>query len=291
MTSDARRSTFKAVSSCADDTDVPDIARSTAELVDSVPIPDLGLKGAPKMVFQPAVDLGTGQLLGFEAFLRWVVDGSAIQTDELILWAEDRGQMDNLNTWVLSAACAEAARWPSALQLAVNCSIFQLRRGEAAEAAAAALARTGLNPDRLTVEVAETSVTDDDAVADLHAITRLGVQLTVDDIGRDLSVLEQLRDGAVNTIKIDAALVTGLANPGGQSRAVVETIVTLSRSLGICTVAEAVETAEQVRILREIGVDAAQGYFFAPPLDAEEANDLAAMTPLPHLPLSSTPKS
>ena len=252
-------------------------------------VPDLGLRGAPALVFQPAVDLGTGQLLGFEALLRWHSGDTTMTPDTLIPWAEDHGQMDALNAWVLSAACTEAARWKAALQLAVNCSIFQLRRGEVTKAAAAALEKTGLNPDRLTVEVTETSVTDENAVADLHGMTRLGVQLTVDDIGRDWSVLENLREKAVNTIKIDAELVAGLTAPGGRSRTVVETIVKLSRSLGVCTVAEAVETAEQVAILRELGADAAQGYFFAAPMSADEACALTSMRPLPHFALSLPP--
>jgi EAL domain-containing protein (putative c-di-GMP-specific phosphodiesterase class I) len=244
--------------------------------------PDMGLPGTPAMVFQPAVDLGTGRLLGFEALLRWY-DGAGghIPPDALVPWAEASGRMTVLNAWVLTEACAQAARWPSDLQLAVNCSVFQLRRGEAAAAAASALANSGLNPDRLTVEVTETSVSDDEAAADLHAMARLGIQLTVDDIGTDWSVLENLRGGVVNTMKIDGALIADVATPDSQSRAIVETMMTLCRSLGICTVAEAVETVEQVAILRKLGVDVAQGYFFSPPLSADEAYVVAAMNPLP----------
>jgi EAL domain-containing protein (putative c-di-GMP-specific phosphodiesterase class I) len=248
----------------------------------------LGLDGAPALVFQPAVDLATGRLLGFEALLRWYdSSGGTIPPDTLIPWAEANGHMADLHAWVLSEACQQAARWPSDLQLAVNCSVFQLRRGEAAIAAASALERSGLRPDRLTVEVTETSVADDQAAADLHAMTRLGIQLTVDDIGAGSSILETRTDCVVNTIKIDGSLIDGLATPGGPNRAIVETMVKLSRSLGICTVAEAVETADQVAILREMGADVAQGYFFSGPLAAEEAYVLAAMNPLPHFDLST----
>jgi EAL domain-containing protein (putative c-di-GMP-specific phosphodiesterase class I) len=171
----------------------------------------------------------------------------------------------------------------------VNCSVFQLRRGTAAVAAASALERSGLNPDRLTVEVTEVSVADDDAAEDLQVMTRLGIQLTVDDVGSDFSVLENLREAVVNTVKIDAALIAGLADPDGQSRAVVASIVKLSRSLGFCTVAEAVETGEQVAILRELGAETAQGYFFSPPLTAQEAFDLANMDPHPCFALTLPP--
>ena len=247
----------------------------------SRPAPHLGIEGSPALVLQPAVDLATGRLLGFEALLRWIVPGrGTIMPGALIPWAEANGHMTELNTWVLAEACREAARWRSNLQVAVNCSIFQLQRGDAAAAASAALEESGLNPDRLTVEVSETSVGDAVAAADLSAMTRLGVQLTVDDVRSDLSFLENLQHAAVNTVKIDGALVAGLEAEGqDSSRSVVETIVDLSRSLGICTVAECVETAGQVAILRAQRVDVAQGYFFSAPVSTDEAFALSTMEP------------
>ena len=245
------------------------------------------MEGAPFLVFQPAVDLVSGRLLGFEALLRWHrSDGDDIPPDVLIPWAEDHGHMNELNAWVLSEACTQAVRWPSYLQLAVNCSVFQLQRGNAAIAAAAALELSGLNPDRLTVEITDSSVADDDAAADLEVMTRLGIQLTVDDVGEDWSVLTNLRDCVVNTMKIDSSLIHDLAGEGGQSRGTVTSITELCRSLNICTVAEAVESAEQVEILREIGVETAQGYFFSPPMTADAAADLAGMIPRPRFALS-----
>ena len=252
------------------------------------PRPELGLDGEPELVFQPAVDLATGRLLGFEALLRWNdPELGPIPPSVLIPWAEANGHMVALNAWVLSEACAAASRWESDLQLAVNCSVFQLRRREAAAAAAAALEESGLNPDRLTVEITETSVVDDTAAADLHAMSRLGIQLTVDDIGSDWSTIESMGQFAINTMKIDGTLIGGLADAGGVSRAMVETIVHVSHSLGICTVAESVETAKQVKILRELGADVGQGYFFAPPLAVQDAHALTTMDPLPVFPLTS----
>jgi EAL domain-containing protein (putative c-di-GMP-specific phosphodiesterase class I) len=253
-----------------------------------IPVPDLGLGGTPSLVFQPAVDLATGRLLGFEALLRWNrFDGTAVPPDVLIPMAEQSGQMNELNEWVLSEACAQATRWPSDLQLAVNCSVFQLQRGNAAMAAASALEQSGLNPDRLTVEITESSVSDDSAAEDLEVMTRLGIQLTVDDVGADWSVLNNLRNTVVNTMKIDASLTESLTAAGGQSRNTVETIVKVCRSVGICTVAEAVESVEQVEILCELGVETAQGYFFSPPMAAQEAADLASMEPHPRFALTA----
>lgn len=254
------------------------------------PAPNLGLEGAATLVFQPAVDLATGRLLGFEALLRWHdLTGREIPPDILIPWAENHGHMNELNAWVLAEACDQATRWPADLQLAVNCSTFQLHRGTAAIAAAAALEESGLNPDRLTVEVTAPSVNDAEAAADLQVMTRLGIQLTLDDIGEDWSVLEDLHGCVVNTAKIDATLTAGLTDPEGPSRAIAEAIVKQSHSLGICTVAEAVETAEQVAVLRQIGAETAQGYFFSAPVSADGAADLAAMTPRPRFALSAPP--
>ena len=249
--------------------------------------PELGLDGEPELVFQPAVDLATGRLLGFEAFLRWNdPDLGPIPPSVLIPWAESNGHMVELNAWVLSEACAAAASWQSDLQLAVNCSVFQLRQREAAAAAAAAIEESGINPDRLTVEITETSVTDEGAAADLHAMSRLGIQLTVDDIGSDWSTIDSLQQFSINTMKIDGSLIQGLADQGGVNRAMVETIVHVSHSLGICCVAESVETAQQVKILRELGADVGQGYFFAKPLAVEDALLLTTMDPLPVFPLT-----
>jgi EAL domain-containing protein (putative c-di-GMP-specific phosphodiesterase class I) len=252
-----------------------------------IPWPDLGIDGEPELLFQPAVDLATGRLLGFEALLRWndPVQGR-ISPKELIPWAEANGHMTALNGWVLSEACAQAVRWRSDIQLAVNCSVFQLRRNEAAAAAAVAIEHSGLHPDRLTIEVTETTLADDGAAADLRAISRLGIQLTVDDMGSDWSSLENLQHFAVNTMKIDGSLIDGIDHAGGVNRAIVETIVKVSHSLDLCTVAEAVETAAQVAILREVGADVGQGYFFAPPLPADEALALTSQDSLPLFSLS-----
>jgi EAL domain-containing protein (putative c-di-GMP-specific phosphodiesterase class I) len=261
-----------------DTENVPVSAYATAV----IPWPDLGIEGEPELLFQPAVDLATGRLLGFEALLRWNDPAQGrISPKELIPWAEANGHMTALNRWVLSEACARAVSWRSEIQLAVNCSVFQLRRNEAAAAAAVALEESGLHPDRLTIEVTETTLADDGAAADLRAISRLGIQLTVDDMGSDWSSLENLQHFAVNTMKIDGSLIDGIDHVGGVNRAIVETIVKVSHSLDLCTVAEAVETASQVAILREVGADVGQGYFFAPPLAADEALALTSHDSLP----------
>lgn len=284
------RPTFqlKAAPLVADVVEVTNPTSSPVGVTSIIPAPKMSIDGAPALVFQPAVDLATGRLLGFEALLRWQdSSGVDIPPNVLIPRAEADGTMNALNAWVLAESCAQAVLWPSDLQLAVNCSLFQLHRGTAALAAASALEQSGLNPDRLTVEVTESSVADHEAVADMQVMSRLGIQLTVDDVGTDWSVIENLQDCVVNTVKIDASLTSGLTSPDGQSRSTVERIVERCRTSGICTVAEAVETGEQVAILREIGAETAQGYFFSPPLRPADAAELAGMIPHPRFALTS----
>ncbi len=249
-------------------------------------LPDLGLEGEPGLAFQPAVDLATGRLLGFEALLRWHdPETGMVPPNVIIPFAEASGAMTALNAWVLTEACTQAAGWGSNVQLAVNCSVFQLRKHEAAEAAAAAIEESGLNPDRLTIEITELALSDNTASADLQAISRLGIQLTVDDIGSDWSALENLEEISINTMKIDRDLVAKLEGPEAEETlATVRSIVEASRSLGLCIVAEGVETSGQADILRQLGVDVAQGYFFARPLSPEDARALTLTAPLPIFP-------
>ncbi len=271
----------------AEFTKVTDVPADRLKSVSVDPPVLSGLEGRPELVFQPAVDLGNGRLLGFEALLRWH-DGSGewIPPSIVIPRAESMGHMDLLSQWVLSEACVQAAKWPSDLQIAVNCSVLQLRRGTAAIAAASAIERSGLKPDRLTVEVTEISLADDDATADLRVMTRLGILLTVDDVGGDSSVMDRLPDRAVSTVKIGAELIAGIGDADGTCRSTIQSLVAMARTLGVCTVAEAVETVQQVTALRELGVDTAQGYFFSHPLASADALELATLDPRPTFALS-----
>ncbi len=240
------------------------------------------LAGKPVLEYQPAVDLATGRLLGMEALVRWEHPTKGrIAPDILIPWAEENGDIVALNAWVMEAACCEAELWSTGLQLAVNCSIIQLRRGEASKAIMRALASSGLNPDRLTIEVTERTINDDRAAADLRALSDLGVHLAVDDVGTSWSSLQVLRKFAIEIVKIDRAFINNLEAEEGMNRAIVEAIIHVGHSLAMSTVAEGIETAQQAAILREFGADVGQGYFFAPPLRSDEAHQLATAEPRP----------
>ncbi len=243
-------------------------------------LPQIGLEGEPVLEYQPAVDLDNGRLLGFEALLRWRhPERGLIPPNVLIPWAESNNHIVELNAWVLEEACREASRWASAIQVAVNCSLVQLRHHQASLAAKRALAATGLNPDRLTVEITESAVADEQANQDLGALLRHGVHLAVDDVGTSWATLENLRRFSIEVAKIDRSFISALEPHEGMNRAIVEAIVHVSHSLAMSTVAEGVETAEQVVVLKELGADVAQGFFFAPPMPADEARVLATSEP------------
>jgi len=238
------------------------------------------LEGNPLLHFQPAVDLATGRLLGFEALVRWEhPKRGLIPPDILLPWAEESGYIVNLNAWVLSEACRQAASWPSAIQVAVNCSVSELRNHRMSLAAASALRESGLNPDRLTVEVKESTVADAASCDDLNALSRLGVHLAVDNVGTSWSTLENLRRFGIETAKIDREFISGLEPQEGMNRAITEAIIHVSHSLSISTVAEGIETLEQVAILREFGADVGQGYYFARPMPSEQAQTMATTEP------------
>lgn len=240
------------------------------------------LAGKPVLEYQPAVDLATGRLLGMEALVRWEHPTKGrIAPDILIPWAEENGDIVALNAWVMEAACCEAELWSTGLQLAVNCSIIQLRKGEASKAIMRSLSASGLNPDRLTIEVTERTINDDRAAADLRALSELGVHLAVDDVGTSWSSLQVLRKFAIEIVKIDRAFINNLEAEEGMNRAIVEAIIHVGHSLAMSTVAEGIETAQQAAILREFGADVGQGYFFAPPLRSDEAHQLATAEPRP----------
>ena len=254
------------------------------------PTPHIGLEGEPVLEYQPAVDLATGRLLGFEALLRWRhPDRGLIPPNVLVPWAESNNHIVELNGWVLEEACRQAIRWPSAIQVACNCSLVQLRQRQASSATALALARTGLNPDRLTIEITESAVADDHANQDLRRLLSHGVHLAVDDVGTSWATLENLRRFAIEIAKIDRSFISALEPHEGMNRAIVEAIVHVSHSLAMSTVAEGVETASQVSILHELGADVAQGFFFAAPMSADNAFVMATTEPTVHYPLTAAP--
>ena len=233
--------------------------------------------GQLRLVYQPVVDLQTERVVGFEALLRWQhpVLG-AIGPDRFVPVAEDSGHIVPIGRWVLAEATRTAARWQRAhpgspLSMAVNVSARQLAEGTLLEHVAEALTDSGIAPSSLVLEVTETAlVTDPDAVAErLSELRALGTRLALDDFGTGYSSLSYLRQFDVDVLKIDRSFVTLL--DGTTDAAIVHGLVQLGRTLGLEVVAEGVETEAQRDRLREERCDLAQGWLFAKPLEADEA--------------------
>jgi diguanylate cyclase (GGDEF)-like protein len=223
-----------------------------------------------ELAFQPIVDLQSKQVTAVEALLRWPgCQRGQITPDEFIPIAESTGLIVQLGAWVLEKACQEAVRLPGSINVAVNLSPGQFRRGNIVDTVANVLSRTGLPAERLELEITESLLLGDNKET-LLALNRLhahGVKISLDDFGTGYSSLSYLRNFPVDKVKIDRSFIAEIA--GNRDHwAIVSAIVNLSHALEMTTVAEGVETEEQLLIVRATGCDAVQGYFFSAPMSA-----------------------
>ena len=231
--------------------------------------------------YQPQVDLATGAIVGVEALMRWNRPGhGAVPPDQFIPLAEETGLIAPLGVWLLDVACQEAARWSGQTQIALNVSPTQFRQAGFLETVKDALARAGLDPRRLEMEVTEGILLHDTAetLAILAELRTLGVRLAMDDFGTGYASLGYLQKFRFDKIKIDKSFIRNLATDPHAS-AIVRAVVGLSESLGMCTNAEGVEEQEQVDLLRAHGCAEAQGYRFWRPMPAAELRDLLGPPP------------
>ena len=207
-----------------------------------------------------------------EALVRWEhPTHGLISPSHLIPHAEVSGDIGPLTRWILMEACEKARHWSPSVQLGVNCTIHQLRRGDVSKAVAGALDHTGFRAGQLTLEVTEDAIVDSSASADLKNLSEMGVQLSVDDVGTNWSSFEPFKRNSISTVKIDGSFIAGLESSPGINRLVVETVIHMAHSLGMSAIVESVETAAQVEIVRAFNADAAQGFFFSRPMSSEDA--------------------
>jgi diguanylate cyclase (GGDEF)-like protein len=227
-----------------------------------------------RLVYQPIYDLADLTLLSVEALLRWDhPTRGTIQPTVFIPLLERSGAIAEVGRWVLEQACRQMAAWSDLgadLSVAVNVSGRQLDSDALVDDVAFALAVSGLEPSRLVIEITESALMRDvgQSATRVRAIKELGVHVAIDDFGTGYSSLAYLQQLPVDSLKIDRSFVSAM-DPSPESQAIVRTIVQLGRELGLKTLAEGVETAEQVDQLRGERVDEAQGFLLARPLDAE----------------------
>jgi diguanylate cyclase (GGDEF)-like protein/PAS domain S-box-containing protein len=227
--------------------------------------------------YQPIIDLTTGNVAGFEALARITDrDGSILPPAAFIAVAEDSGLIVPLGAQVLELALNEARNWNPAgsggpLTVAVNLSSRQFEPGDLPAVVRGILEQTGLDPTSLHFELTETAIIDlrPDILQQLGHIRDLGVQIGLDDFGTGYASLTHLRRLPVSFVKIDQTFVQGLVVDDEDER-IVAAVIDLAANLGLRSIAEGVETEDQLARLRELGCDQAQGYLFARPLPAHD---------------------
>lgn len=228
-----------------------------------------------QLMYQPQIEIATGLIIGAEALLRWHhPELGQISPAEFIPIAEDNGQIIPIGEWVLHTAALQAKAWlqnnaPPFL-IAVNLSAIQFRQPNLPQRVLEILQETGLPPQHLELELTE-RIAMDDPVAAIEIITHLreqGIRLSIDDFGTGYSSLSQLKRFQVYKLKIDQSFVRDMTEDP-EDRAIVQTIITMAHSLGLITIAEGVENAEQLALLQEMGCEESQGYFTGRPMSAE----------------------
>jgi predicted signal transduction protein with EAL and GGDEF domain len=230
--------------------------------------------GQLRLVYQPIVDLRDGVLAGVEALVRWQhPERGLVAPGEFIEIAEENGAILPIGRWVLREACREASGW-SGLDadtfLCVNVSAREIQQPGFVEAVQEALAAAGMAAARLSLEITETALlkATPSTIATLEALRDLGVSVVIDDFGTGYFSLSHLRQFPVDVLKIASEFVQ-VPYSDSKTAALAGAIVAMGRSLGIKTVAEGIETAEQAARMRDLGCAYGQGYFFAKPVAAD----------------------
>jgi EAL domain-containing protein (putative c-di-GMP-specific phosphodiesterase class I) len=219
--------------------------------------------------YQPKLDLGSGQVVGAEALIRWQKPGQGlIYPSEFISVAEDSGLIVPLSKWVLAEACRQACAWQAAglpkICMSVNMSAIDFRQRDFVDGIEQILEQTGLEPALLELEITE-GVLMQNVDTTVNALTRLkimGVRLAIDDFGTGYSSLSYLRRFPIDVLKIDQSFIRGLSSDSNDA-ALVSAIISLGRSLNLTIIAEGVETLEQLDFLKSHHCEEGQGYYFS----------------------------
>jgi len=237
-------------------------------------------------VYQPIVFLAAGQIVGFEALLRWQhPTRGLLGPEEFITVAEETGLIRDLGWWNLREACRQMAEWRadydaySQLTMSVNLSSKQFLQANLVEDIGSLLRELDLPPQALKLELTESTVMGDPSAAAemLHQIKSLGISLAIDDFGTGYSSLSYLHRFPLDTLKIDRSFISSIGN--GEDTEIARTILPMALNLHMDVVAEGVETIEQLVLLKKLQCKYGQGYYFSKPLSAEAARSLLAEKP------------
>jgi predicted signal transduction protein with EAL and GGDEF domain len=224
--------------------------------------------------YQVQASVRTGEATGFEVLLRWRnTEGNYIPPSDFIPVAEETGLILPIGEWVLREACRTAAAWETPHRIAINLSPIQLVQSDLPDLVREVLAKTGLDPARLELEITETAMISDmgRATLALKELKALGVTIAMDDFGTGYSSLSTLRAFPFDKIKLDRSFMMELEGDAVQTRAIIRAVLTIGESLNIPVLAEGVETQAQLDFLKQLGCDEAQGYLLGRPKPEHEA--------------------
>jgi diguanylate cyclase (GGDEF)-like protein len=226
------------------------------------------------LVYQPILDLRSGMLTGVEALIRWDhPTRGVVAPNAFVPLLEQTGLIVAAGRWVLEEACNQLAAWHRAgqhIDMSVNVSARQLQTDDFINDVSSVLSLTGVAPASLTLEITETTIMDDTAatIARLRALKGLGVRLAIDDFGTGYSSLAYLRQFPVDALKIDRSFISAIAD-SAEAVALIHTLVSLGKALGLSTLAEGIEDHDQFARLQVEDCDSGQGFLFSRPLEAE----------------------
>ncbi len=238
--------------------------------------------GELRIYYQPVVNINTGQLVGFEALVRWQhPDKGLLLPSEFVTLAEETGMIIAIDRWVVSEACLQIQTWNQTykpnpeLTISVNISAKHITSQDLRNHVARVLETTGLPPRNLKLEVTELSLVDHNqaTIEAFNRIRDMGVQIQIDDFGIGYSSLGYLSQFSVSALKIDQSFVNDIVSVRSQ-RDIVHTIIDLSNRLNIEVIAEGVETYEQLKELQRLGCELGQGFLLAPPMGAANVETL-----------------
>jgi diguanylate cyclase (GGDEF)-like protein len=232
--------------------------------------------------YQPLVSLADNRIIGFEALARWESEKlGVISPVEFIPIAEECGLIVELGDQLLRRACLDAAAWPADIKLAFNISAIQLRNPSLGLRILAILGETGFSPDRLELEITETALVDNLAMAQqvIDQLRQSGICIALDDFGTGYATLAQLRTLHLDKIKIDRSFVERLCQDN-ESMVIVRAILGLASGFGLTTTAEGIEDIEQLESLKANGCSEGQGYLFGKAVPAKSTLPLLKLTRL-----------
>jgi len=228
------------------------------------------------LYYQPKVDITTRKIIGMEALIRWKTDkGDLISPAKFIPMAEENGLILAIGNFVLQAGCSQNKAWQEAgtkkVGVAINVSGLQFGQKEFVREVLTILRDTGLDPQYLELEITETTIMKniDMAVQNLNELKQAGIKVSLDDFGTGYSSLSYLQQMPLDSLKIDISFIRNVAKDPADA-AIVKTIITMAHNLNLKVIAEGVEDEHQLEFLQAQGCDMIQGYFFSPPVPAEE---------------------